>query len=137
MCGFQLRADRHCPKTAARVAEFRGRRMALIDSDLAGPPTVRHTSATSKRHMSMVKQQRQACLKWLVLSLALSTPGWGATLTVAPATVSNTFDGTFSITVAGLTDGEPVRLEKFRDANANGNIDPGEWLVASFSLRDG
>jgi len=57
--------------------------------------------------------------------------------TVSPATISNTFAGTITVTITGLNAGERVRLSKFLDANANGQIDPGESLVANFGLRDG
>ncbi len=57
--------------------------------------------------------------------------------TVSPATISNTFPGTITVTITGLNPGQGARLSKYRDANGNGQIDPGEPLVANFALRDG
>jgi len=57
--------------------------------------------------------------------------------TVSPEVVSNTFSGTISVTVTGLAPRANIRLSKFLDANANGLIDPGEPLVASFGFTDG
>jgi hypothetical protein len=60
-----------------------------------------------------------------------------ATLTVAPSTVSNTYAGTITLQVGGLTNGETVVVQKYLDANANGVIDAGDLLWQQFSLTDG
>lgn len=56
---------------------------------------------------------------------------------LSPATVSNTFSGTLTVAITGLSPGQGVRFSKFVDENANGLIDAGEPLVAHFGLRDG
>ncbi len=56
--------------------------------------------------------------------------------TVSPVTINNSFQGTITVTITGLDPGQGCRLSKFFDANANGQIDPGEPLVANFGLRD-
>jgi hypothetical protein len=60
-----------------------------------------------------------------------------ATLTVAPSAVSNTYAGTITLQVGGLTNGETVVVQKYLDANANGVIDAGDLLWQQFSLTDG
>ena len=56
---------------------------------------------------------------------------------VTPSAVSNTYNGTITLQVTGLTNGETVVVQKFLDANANGVIDASDWLVQQFSLTDG
>ena len=58
-------------------------------------------------------------------------------LTLNPSTISNTYAGSISMQITGLTNGETVRLERFIDANANATIDSGELLVQSFNVIDG
>lgn len=60
------------------------------------------------------------------VNLALSQPA-----------VSNFFTGTLGITITGLTNGEPVLLQKFIDANNDGFMDAGEPLVGQFKLIEG
>ena len=69
--------------------------------------------------------------------LALRPVQAAVDFTVSPTTISNTFPGTITVTITGLDSGQGVRLSKFLDANANGQIDIGEPLVAHFGLRDG
>jgi len=78
---------------------------------------------------------------WVLLSLGVvllaPRPAQAAVdFTVSPATISNTFQGTVTVTITGLDPGQGARLSKFLDANGNGQIDPGERLVANFGLRD-
>jgi hypothetical protein len=60
-----------------------------------------------------------------------------ATVSVTPSAVSNLFLGTISIQITGLTNGEPVILEKYIDLNNNGVVDAGEILSQSFIITDG
>jgi hypothetical protein len=74
-----------------------------------------------------------AALGCFGLSLGLGA----ASLDVSPTSVTNTFRGVVTVSVTGLTNGEPVLLEKFQDPNDNGVVDAGEALVASYVLTDG
>src|SRR5882724_433060 len=57
--------------------------------------------------------------------------------TVTPAVVSNTYSGTITLQVTGLTNTETVVVQKFLDANTNGVIDAGDILWQQFKLTDG
>jgi Putative Ig domain len=56
---------------------------------------------------------------------------------VTPSAVSNTYNGTITLQVTGLTNGETVVVQRFLDVNTNGVIDASDWLVQQFSLTDG
>ena len=76
----------------------------------------------------------------LVLGCLGSTTGMvraAVTFAVMPAAVSNTYSGTISVLIDGLTNTETVVVQKFLDANANGVIDGSDWLVQQFALQDG
>jgi hypothetical protein len=60
-----------------------------------------------------------------------------ATFTVTPSAVSNTYTGTITLQIGGLTNGESVVVQEFLDANTNGVIGAGDWLVQQFRLTDG
>jgi len=60
-----------------------------------------------------------------------------ATLTVTPASTSNTYTGTITLNIGGLTNGETVLIQKFLDANRSGVIDGGDILWQQFRLTDG
>lgn len=57
--------------------------------------------------------------------------------TVVPATVGNTYAGTVTLQVTGLTAGASVLIQKYFDANGDGAIDIGDPLVQQFNLTDG
>ena len=57
--------------------------------------------------------------------------------TLSESAVSNMFTGTLSLQVTGLTNGEPVVLQKFIDANGNGAVDAGEALMGQFKITEG
>jgi hypothetical protein len=59
------------------------------------------------------------------------------TFTVTPAAVSNTYNGTISMQIGGLTNTEKVVVQKILDLNTNGVIDASDWLVQQFTLQDG
>jgi len=58
-------------------------------------------------------------------------------VTITPNTVSNTYTGTITLQITGLTPGGSVVVQKFLDANTNGVIDAGDLLVQQFNLTDG
>ena len=57
--------------------------------------------------------------------------------TLNPSSVSNTYGGTITLQVTGLTNTETVVVQTFLDANTNGVIDGADLLVQQFSLTDG
>ncbi len=57
-------------------------------------------------------------------------------LTVTPSVISNTYPGVVTLGITGLTNTEKVIVEKWMDKNANGAIDPGEWIIDSFKIAD-
>ena len=58
--------------------------------------------------------------------------------TITPAAVSNTFSGTITLAVGGLTvSGDTVIAQAYLDANTNGIIDAGDILWQQFQLTDG
>jgi hypothetical protein len=59
------------------------------------------------------------------------------TFTNLPAVVSNTYAGTITLQIGGLTNTEKVVVQKFLDLNANGIVDGGDLLVQQFGLTDG
>src|SRR6266702_5689868 len=67
--------------------------------------------------------------------LVLGQTGWAAVgFTVTPSAVSNTYSGTITLQVTGLTNTETVVVQKFLDANTNGLIDAGDILGQQFQL---
>ena len=69
------------------------------------------------------------------LAFGMALPA--ATLSVSPSTTSNTYIGSITLQIGGLTNAEPVVVQSFLDANANGIVDPGEPLVDTFAITDG
>ena len=79
-------------------------------------------------------------LAWrvFVIGLALLQPaGAAVTFSVAPAAVSNTYTGTVTLQIGGLTTNETVVIQKFLDANTNGVIDANDWMVQQYKLTAG
>jgi hypothetical protein len=60
-----------------------------------------------------------------------------ATFTVSPSVIGNDYDGVLSLQVGGLTNGEPVLVQRFYDFNGNGTPEGDELLLQSFRLKDG
>jgi hypothetical protein len=69
--------------------------------------------------------------------LGVTTTVNAATLTVTPSSVSNYYTGPITLQITGLTNTEPVLVQRFLDANSNGVVDAGEPLVQSFRLTEG
>jgi hypothetical protein len=68
--------------------------------------------------------------------------GWGgvvrgATLSVSPTSVSNTYAGQITLQIGSVGTGERVVVNKYLDANTNGAVDAADWLVQSINLKDG
>ncbi|MGZ4973834.1 MAG: carboxypeptidase regulatory-like domain-containing protein, partial [Limisphaerales bacterium] len=61
----------------------------------------------------------------------------GVTFTVTPSSTSNTYSGSITLQVGGLSPGETVTIQKFLDFNSNGFVDAGEYLVQQFHVQDG
>jgi hypothetical protein len=60
-----------------------------------------------------------------------------ATFTVTPSAVSNTYTGTITLQIGGLTNGETVVVQEFLDLNTNGVVEASDWLAQQFQLTDG
>ena len=72
----------------------------------------------------------------LAIWLGSESAGWSAvTFTNTPVAVSNTYNGTISLFINGLTNGETVLIQKFLDINTNGAIDSGDLLVQQFRIN--
>jgi len=61
----------------------------------------------------------------------------GVTLTVSPSSITNSFIGKVTLTIAGAGSGTSVRVEKVVDLNNNGVADAVEPVVRSFIVTDG
>jgi len=59
------------------------------------------------------------------------------TFDVSPVSVPNAFTGTVELKIMGVSPGAPVRIEKYLDENANGQIEASEPLLESFAVTDG
>ena len=74
----------------------------------------------------------------LLASLAQTQPVKAAlTFSVTPAAVSNTYTGTITLQIGGLTNGETVVIKKYLDVNTNGVIDTNDLMVQDFQLTVG
>ena len=84
---------------------------------------------------------KTSLIRIFVAFAGLAVFGQGAfaavTFTITPSTVSNTYAGTVSLAITGLTNTEKVVVQKFLDLNTNGVIDGTDWLVQQFNLQDG
>jgi len=82
----------------------------------------------------------KSCYVCLSAALALfAAPNAHAAVafTVTPSAVSNTYRGTITLQVTGLTNTETVVVQKFVDLNTNGVIGGADTLVQQFTLQDG
>jgi hypothetical protein len=76
-------------------------------------------------------------ISFLLGLLACQTLSAAVTFNVTPSAVSNTYNGTITLQIGGLTNTETVVIQKFLDLNTNGVIDGNDWLVQQFTLQDG
>jgi len=80
------------------------------------------------------------CLRLLLVVfvvLTASLDAMSATFNVSPASVPNAFTGTVELKIIGVSPGASVRIEKYLDENANGQIETQEPLLESFVVTDG
>lgn len=77
--------------------------------------------------------------RWLLLPIIFAALASNAAvnMTITPSTVSNTYAGTITLQVTGITNGETVLLQKYLDANGNGVVDAGDILWQQGKLTDG
>jgi Putative Ig domain len=89
--------------------------------------------------MTIVSRRSESLFQYCVLTVLLCLAGFakGATLSVSPSAVSNTYSGNITLQIGDLTNGETVVVQKFLDLNTNGVIDGADWLVQQFTLTDG
>ncbi len=84
---------------------------------------------------------RQALPLFFVLAgaalLLATTVGAAVSLTVSPSLITNDFVGKVTLTIAGLSAGASVRVEKIADLNTNGVADAGEPVFRSLIVTDG
>ena len=59
------------------------------------------------------------------------------TFTITPSAISNTYTGSITLQISGLTSGDTILMQKFLDANTNGVVDAGDLLWQRFQLSDG
>ena len=59
------------------------------------------------------------------------------TFTITPSAISNTYSGTVTLQVTGLSNTETVVVQKYLDANTNGIVNGGDILWQQFQLKDG
>lgn len=64
-------------------------------------------------------------------------PPTGATLSVTPSVISDTYGGTITLQITGLTNGDKVTIQQYLDLNTNGVVDAGEPLIDTFKISDG
>lgn len=87
-----------------------------------------------------MKRQLKLLLVLVVLGVSMTGVMLAAppvVLTVTPSVVSNTYAGAITLDITGLTNTEKVEIRKWFDGNANGAVDPGEWLIDDFKISDG
>jgi hypothetical protein len=82
---------------------------------------------------SILKKLSLALLFLSALPVFAETPAF----TISPPVVSNTYNGTITLQITGLSPGESVVVQKYLDVNSNGVIDAGDFLVQQFNLTDG
>ena len=71
-----------------------------------------------------------------IVNLQTSTADAAVAFTVTPSAVSNTYKGTITLQVTGLTNTETVVVQKFLDLNTNGLINANDsvYIDASFGF---
>jgi len=98
---------------------------------------------SSNRKFGFRIMKTKNALTWLALILLagldsqLATTQAAVSVVLSPAAVSNTYAGPVTMTIAGLSTGGAVVVQKFLDLNNNGVVDAGDLLVQQFRLTDG
>ena len=71
-------------------------------------------------------------------AVLLSQSGLAAVgFTITPSSISNTYNGSVTLQITGLTSGDTVLVQKYLDLNANGVVDGSDILWQQFQLTDG
>src|SRR6266404_6370703 len=104
------------------------------------PTLIRYLFSNSTSFMMKFKAAEYRTVLKVTLWLGVFSAGMflnqslsaAVTFTNTPAAVSNTYTGTISLQVGGLTNTETVVIQKFLDANTNGLIDGADLLVQQF-----
>ena len=73
----------------------------------------------------------------LVALIGCARDGAAAAVSLSPNVVSNTYTGKITLQITGLNAGETVVVQKYLDANGDGVLDAGDFLVQQFNLTDG
>lgn len=73
----------------------------------------------------------------VLFAVFIQTACAAVSFTVTPTAISNTYSGTITLKVTGLTSGDSVVVQKWLDANTNGVVDGGDLLFQQFPLTDG
>src|SRR5579859_6783969 len=76
-------------------------------------------------------------LAFLLYCLAGASLKAVVTFTTSFPAISNTYSGTLTLQISGLTSGDTVVVRKFLDANTNNVVDAGDLLIQQFQLTDG
>jgi hypothetical protein len=84
-----------------------------------------------------MKDRVRNLLAALAIVIGATTTAFAVTLNVSPSAVSNTYNGYITLQIGGLTNGASVVVQKYLDANTNGVVDAGDWLLEQFNITDG
>jgi Carboxypeptidase regulatory-like domain len=85
--------------------------------------------------MTSISSLRLLLVVLVVLSASLDA--MAVTFNISPASVPNSFTGTVELKIIGVSPGGTVRIEKYLDENADGQIEAQEPLLESFLVTDG
>ena len=86
---------------------------------------------------SIMKSKLQYFCILLGLLSGLSRAVAAVTFSLSPSATSNTYVGPITMQVGGLTNGEPVIVDHFVDANTNGVVDSNDFLLGHYYMVDG
>ncbi|MGA2174885.1 MAG: choice-of-anchor tandem repeat GloVer-containing protein [Verrucomicrobiota bacterium] len=104
---------------------------------LSGTPATNGTFYFYVRATDAIKTTADQLLTLTVNGLTNNPYDSNVTFSVTPSAVSNSYMGAITLEIGGLANGETVVVQKYLDANSNGLVDAGDWLVQQFSLSDG
>ncbi len=81
---------------------------------------------------------RKIGVLFLAAFAALSPAAKGVNLNINPSVITNDYVGKITLTIGGLTNGQPVKGKRFCDFNGNGVIDAGQdFVIRGFGVTDG
>ena len=76
-------------------------------------------------------------IRVVLLLTLVATASSAATLNVSPSSLAHDDPNPVTLAVSGLAQQQTVLVERYHDANANGQLDAGELLILSFRVTDG